>query len=136
MAGAFILVWRMAKSNGRSILQREFAAVHDPGGPYTACKVRFPIEEMSTPVIVRVTLAGWYMVSPPEEVAKWSWTNNVPYLREPVFISWSQLQYAPANFPMSRWIRFDVVGTKVLFFVRKDVALPLLREAGRPLSAK
>jgi hypothetical protein len=127
------LIWLNAKRDGLSILQKQFAARSDPGGPYTECEVRFPTAEVSTPCLARTTAEGWYMFSPQEKIASWRLLNNVRFLRTPVFISWSQLVYGPAKFPMQNWVRFDVSSTKAIFFVRRDVAVTLLQAVGKSL---
>ncbi len=131
--GFVLMFWVCRRHDTLGILQRDFAASQTPQGELLACQVRFPLAEMPTPIIAQATRAGWYMVTPPEEIAKWRWTNNTPFLRQPVFIPWSQLRYAPARFPMHRWIRFDVTGTRQLFFVPRDAAMTLLSAAGRSI---
>lgn len=130
IAAAF---WLGARWNARWILERQFAAATDPGGPYTECEIRFPTADVPTPCMVRVTREGWYMFTPPEMRAQWRWVNNVPFLRKAVFIPWASLAYSQAKFPMRDWLRFDVKQTRAVFFIRKNVGLPLLEAAGRSL---
>jgi hypothetical protein len=128
-----VLIGINAKRDARALLQKQFAVTSDPGGPYTECKIRFPLAEMSTPCMARVTAEGLYLFTPEELRARWSWVNNVPFLNKAVFIPWASLNYGPAKFPMGNWIRFDLASTKALFFMQRDVALSLLQAAGRPL---
>jgi hypothetical protein len=129
------LMWWSGKLNARWILEKRFPATTDPGGPYTECEIRFPTADVPTPCMVRVTPEGWYMFTPQEMRATWRWVNNVPFLRKPVFIPWASLECSEAKFPMRDWLRFDVKQTRAIFFVRKNVGLPLLEAAQRPLPA-
>jgi hypothetical protein len=131
--GFALTFWLGRKHDSRRILQQDFAAPGAPYGELVPCKVRFPLDEMSTPIVAKATPAGWYMVSPPDEVAQWRYTNNVPYLRQAILIPWSRLRCAPAKFPMHRWVKFTVAGTRLLFFVPKDAATTLLSQAGRTI---
>lgn len=133
MAAAF---WLGARWNARWILERQFPAASDPGGPYTECEIRFPAADVPAPCMVRVTREGWYMFTPSEMRARWRWVNNVPFLSKAVFIPWTSLACSEAKFPMRDWLRFDVKQTRAIFFIRKNVGLPLLEEAGRPLPAR
>ena len=137
-AAVLAAVWFLAmrtstRRDTRRILQEKFATAIEPDGTLTACKIRFPIEEAATPCLVRATRAGWYMVSPAEALAKRPWSSGVPLLEEPVLIPWTQLEYRRTRFPFLRSLRFDIPSAGVTFFVRKSVALALLREADRPL---
>jgi hypothetical protein len=127
------LIWFSARRDGRLILQKQFAATVDPGGPYTACEIRFPMAEVSTPCMAQVTAEGLYLFSPEELRATWSLVNNVPFLSKAVFIPWTLLTYGPAKFPMGKWVRFDVTSAKTLFFMRREAALSLLQAAGKSL---
>lgn len=131
IAVAAIIGWS-ARQNGRYILQRQFRASFDPGAPYTECDVRFVLDELSTPCAVRTTREGWYMATPVAARKRWRWSNNTPFLRQPVFIPWAALHYHQAKFPMRNWTRFDVKGTRATFFVKHDVALSLLQAGGMP----
>jgi hypothetical protein len=126
-----VLIGINVKRDARALLQKQFAATFDPGGPYTECKIRFPLAEVSTPCMARVTAEGLYLFTSAELRATWSWMNNVPFLNKAVFIPWASLAYSPAKFPMRKWIRFDVTSTKAMFFMPREVALNLLRAAGR-----
>jgi hypothetical protein len=127
------VMWWSGKLNARWILENKFPAASDPGGPYTECEIRFPTADVPAPCMVRATHEGWYMFTPKEKRAKWRWVNNVPFLNKAVFIPWTSLECSQAKFPMRNWLRFDVKSTKAIFFVRKEVALTLLAEAGRPV---
>jgi hypothetical protein len=94
--------------------------------------VRFPLATGSTPCVAHASEVGLYLFTPPEMLRKWRWVNNIPFLKRPVFIPWSQLEYRCASFPARNWLRFDIRNTKATFFVRRTVALVLLRMAGRP----
>jgi hypothetical protein len=126
------LIWWSNKHSARSILSRQFKATFDPGGPYTECQIRFNYDDMPAPCVVRTTAQGWYMLTPEAMRRRINWSNNVAFLREPVFIPWESLDYYTAKFPMASWVRFDVKGTKALFFVKRDVTLPLLQAGGMP----
>jgi hypothetical protein len=126
------IMWWGGKYNGRAILQRQFKATFDPGGPYTECDVRFVTDDMPAPCVVRATREGWYMVTPESMRKRPNWSNNVALLKRPVFIPWESLDYYRAKFPMGDWIRFDVKRTRATFFVRRDVTMPLLQAGGRP----
>jgi hypothetical protein len=61
-----------------------------------------------------------------------NWSNNVAFLMRPVFIPWCSPDYDVAKFPMADWVRFDVKGTRAIFFARRDVTLSLLNAGGMP----
>ena len=126
------LMWWGGRNSSRGIITRKFGTTFDPGGPYTECKVQFVLDDLPAPCVVRTTGEGWYMVTPESARRRWNWANNVAFLRQPVFIPWTALEYSPAKFPMSSWVRFDVTGTKATFFVPRNVALPLLQAGGMP----
>jgi hypothetical protein len=137
-----VVVWALAvrvvkKRDGKRILQQQFAAPVEPGGPFTVCKLLFPPEEGFTPCVVRATQTGWYMFSPEELRARRRGIlqySGIRYLAKPVFIPWNLLEYRYAKFPLRGWwLRFDVPSANATFFVRHRVALELLRAAGRPL---
>jgi hypothetical protein len=130
--GVVALMWWSAGRNGRRIVERQFKATQDPGGPYTECDVRFVLDDLPTPCTVRTTREGWYMVTPAWMRKQPNWNNNLAILRQPVFIPWAALDYYPAKFPLRDWTRFDVKGTRAIFFVRNDVALSLLQAGSMP----
>ncbi|MBE1160804.1 hypothetical protein [Dyella acidiphila] len=133
MLAVATIMWRASKYSARGILQRQFKATFDPGGPYIECGVRFVLDDMPAPCAVRTTREGWYMVTP-DAMRKWpNWSNNVAFLKQAVFIPWASLDYYRAKSPMSNWVRFDVKGTKATFFVKWDDALSLLQSGGMPL---
>lgn len=122
-----------ASRDPKRILLRDFAAVIEPEGEKTACEIRFPTEDAATPCAVQATPAGWYMVTPQPVLAKYGgWLSAVPLLPRPVFIPWSALHYRRASFPLANWLKFEIRSAQVTFFVRRSVALELLRNAGRP----
>lgn len=126
------LMWFSIKRNGRIILERDFIAPIEPPDDGTRCDVRFPMDEASTDCVLSATAAGLYMATPAEAIAKRSWTSTRCYLRQPVLIPWSRLQYGPAKFPAMGMVRFDVTGTRIVFFVRKSVVEMVLgQKAGR-----
>jgi hypothetical protein len=129
------LMWLNRGRDARAILQKRFRTSQAPDGPLTECEVRFPLAELSTPCVAHASEAGLYLVSSKEQVAKWRWNNNVPFLKEQVLIPWSELHYYRARVPMQSWLRFDIRNTKATFFFRESVALGLLSAAGRPLPA-
>jgi hypothetical protein len=129
------LMWLNRARDTRAILQSRFRTSQAPDGPLTECEVRFPLAESSTPCVAHASEAGLYLFSSKEQVAKWRWNNNVPFLREQVLIPWSELHYYHARVPMQSWLRFDIRNTKATFFFRESVALELLRAAGQPLPA-
>lgn len=131
LAVVAIIGWA-AKYNGRRILQRQFKASFDPGGPYTECDVRFVLDDLPTPCMVRASREGWYMFTSDSVRKGWRWNNNTAFLSQPVFVPWASLDYYGAKFPMSDWTRFDVKGTKATFFVRSDVTMSLLQLGGMP----
>jgi hypothetical protein len=132
VVAAFLMVINF-KRDTRAILQKQFPAPDTPDGPMTVCELRFPLAEVSTPCVAHASKAGLFMVSTKEEMAKWRWVNNVPYLKQPVFIPWSRLDPYRARFPMRNWVRFDIRGTKATFFMRQDPAVELLRIGAQPL---
>ena len=132
MLAVVALIWWGNKNSARAILSRQFKATFDPGGPYTECDVRFNFDDLPAPCVVRTTREGWYMVTPDWMRKRPNWNNNVALLRQPIFIPWGSLDYYTAKFPMSQWVRFDVKGTKAIFFVKRDATLPLLESGGMP----
>ena len=123
MAAAIGFNWTR---NEKRILQQRFAATIEPDGPSLPCEIRFATEEATTPCIVKPSNAGWYMSSPLEGAPDRSWNVVRPYLRRPVLIPWSVLEYGPAKFPLLNWVRFEIPSTKVIFFVRENVARHIL----------
>jgi hypothetical protein len=117
----------------RAILQNRFRASQAPDGALTECEVRFPLGELPTPCVAHASEVGLYLVSSTEQVAKWRWNNNVPFLKQPTFIPWTELHYYRARAPLQSWLRFDIRNTKATFFVCETVALELLRAAGWPM---
>ena len=116
----------------RRVLLDRFATDAAPDGPLTKCSVLLAGEEASTPALACATNAGWYMVSPDDAIARKSWTWNYPLLEHPVLIPWDVLKIGPAKFPFTwSWMRFDLPSAKATFFVQKQVAAQMLREAGR-----
>jgi hypothetical protein len=128
-----VLMWIGVKRSARRILQQQFTTDIDPGGPLVECEIRFVADEASTPCGVRLTPAGWYMCRPPSAVARRYSISGVPYLKRPVLIPWTLLEYHYGRFPLRGWLRFDVPSAKATFFIRQRVAMDLLRDAGRPL---
>ena len=126
------LIWINRNRDARSILHDRFGASGPPDGLPIECEVRFPLAGGPTPCVAHASEVGLYLVTPPEVLRTWRWVNNIPFLKRPVFIPWSQLEYRCASFPARRWLRFDIRNTKATFFVRQTVALELLRRAGRP----
>ena len=128
------LIWLNRGRDALSILQTRFRASHTPEGPLVECEVRFPLTEMPTPCVAHASEAGLYLFSTKEMVTKWRWTRNIPFIKQQVWIPWSELDYRRAGFPMENWLRFDIRNTKGTFFIKQAVALELLRAAGQPLS--
>ena len=126
------LIWINRNRDARTILRDQFGASGAPDGLPIECEVRFPLANGSTPCVAHAGEVGLYLFTPPEMVPKWRWVNNIHFLKQPVFIPWSQLDYRCASFPAGDWLRFDIRDTKATFFVRRTVALELLRLAGRP----
>jgi hypothetical protein len=132
VAVGLILINR--KRDAWSILKTQFRATNPPDGlPAVECEIRFPLAEVSTPCVAQVSQDGLYLISSQEQIAKRRWVINVPFLKQQVFIPWSELDYHRARFPMRNWFRFDLHNTKACFFVRHSVAAELLHAAGRPL---
>jgi hypothetical protein len=75
------------------------------------------LAEMSLPYVVKATREGWDMASTLETRATWRWNNNVPFLHTLVIILWSLLDFRPAKFPMTKWMRFNVRTTEDFFSV-------------------
>jgi hypothetical protein len=126
------LIWFGVKRSARRILEQQFSTDIDPAGPLVECQVRFVPDEASTPCGVRSTPDGWYMCRPPSAIARRYSISGVPFLKRPMLIPWPLLEYHYARFPLHRWLRFDVPSAKATFFVRQNVAMDLLRDAGRP----
>ncbi len=129
------LIWLSRARNARAILQARFRTSHAPVSPLIPCDVRFPLDELSTPCVAHASPAGLYLVTPPDQIAKWHWGRNTPFLKQPVLIPWTQLHYYPAKFPMRNWLRLDIRSTQATFFIRENVAVELLRAAGQPVPA-
>ena len=127
-------VWILRPLQSRRNLQRQFRAAIEPDGPFVQCKVRFAPDEGSTPCIAKATRAGLYMVSPKETLAKRSWLSySVYYLTEPVLIPWSVLKYRRSIYPLWGGIKFDVPSAKATFYIRRKLAIELLRQGGQPI---
>jgi hypothetical protein len=117
-----------------SILETRFRATNPPEGlPAVECEIRLPLAEVSTPCVAQVSQEGLYLISTQEQITKPRWVINVPFLKQQIFIPWSELEYRRARFPMRNWFRFDLHNTKACFFVRQSVATELLRAANRPV---
>jgi hypothetical protein len=127
-----LLMWIGIKRSARRILDQQFGTDIDIDAPLVECQVRFVPDEASTPCGVRAAPAGWYMCRPPSAATKRYSISGVPFLKRPVLIPWTLLEYHYARFPLHGWLRFDVPSAKATFFVRKNVAMDLLRDAGRP----
>jgi hypothetical protein len=123
------VIWVNVQRNARRIVQTQYSSHVMAPTPSIECHVRFLIDEMSTPCLASVDSAGLYLVSPDKAISKSSWLNDIPLLRNPVMIPWSDLDIRRAKFPMHNWIKFEIRGTKAVFFIRKVPAVKLLASA-------
>ena len=131
---AGVIVYFARKRDARLIFRSKYAADQAPSGPARVCEIGFPASEVSTPCIAHSSAAGLYIYSSEDQMRKVYGVDLEPsFLKTPVCIPWSDMRYRRAPPPLVDMMRIDLTADKATFFIKRDIAEQLLRDAGKSI---
>ena len=129
---AAAIIYFGRKRDARLIALGKYATTRAPSGPARVCEVRFPGYDYPTPCVAHSSDAGLYLYSSEEQMRKvYGTTGRPPLIKTPVCIPWSDMTYRSASLPLVGMMRFDLTADKATFFIKRDIAEQLLRDADK-----